>query len=115
MRVALDQAILDLRYGTVAINHWPALCYAAATLPWGGHASATLTDIQSGMGWVHNTYMLGGIDKSVVRGDIKIWPDPPWFVGNRATAKLGPKLARMEAGPRWTQVPGIAVRALLGR
>ncbi len=112
VRQALEQSILALRYGTVAINHWPAVCYGSTTLPWGGHASATLDNIQSGLGWVHNTFMLEGIDKSVVRGDIKIWPEPPWFAGNRAATRLGPRLARMEAKPGWGQVPGIALRAL---
>ena len=37
--VALERAIADLRYGTVAINHWPALGYGLGTLPWGGHPS----------------------------------------------------------------------------
>jgi len=111
---ALDQCILDLRYGTVAINHWAAICYGATTLPWGGHQSATLQDIQSGLGWVHNTYMLEEIDKSVIRGAIKVWPTPPWFVGNRATTQLGPKLVKMESSPGWGKVPGIALRSLFG-
>ena len=33
---ALDRAILDLRYGTVAVNHWPALVFGAVSPPWGG-------------------------------------------------------------------------------
>ena len=65
---ALDDALRDLRYGTVAINHWPALGYALVTTPWGGHPSATLENIQSGLGWVHNTFMLEGIEKCVLRG-----------------------------------------------
>ncbi|MCP4445798.1 MAG: aldehyde dehydrogenase [Myxococcales bacterium] len=109
---ALDQCILDLRYGTVTINHWAAICYGATTLPWGGHESATLDNIQSGLGWVHNTYMLEGIDKSVIRGGIKMWPDPPWFAGNRATTGMGPRLVKMEASPGWGKVPGIALRSL---
>tara|TARA_R110002096_G_scaffold433887_5_gene653936 strand:- start:53142 stop:54875 length:1734 start_codon:yes stop_codon:yes gene_type:complete len=111
---AMNQAILKLRYGTVTINHWAALCYGATTLPWGGHESATLDDIQSGLGWVHNTYMLEGIDKSIVRGAIKVFPTPPWFAGNRATTTLGPKLVKMEASPGWGKVPGIALRSLFG-
>ena len=58
----LERAVVDLRYGTVAFNHWPALGYAFGTTPWGGHQSATLRDIQSGLGWVHNPFMLAGID-----------------------------------------------------
>lgn len=115
VKAELDRTILDLRYGGIGINHWAGLIYGLTTLPWGGHASASPEDIQSGLGWVHNTYMLEGIDKSVIRGDLKIWPTPPWFAGNTATTTLGPKLTRMEASPGWTKVPGIALRALFGK
>jgi acyl-CoA reductase-like NAD-dependent aldehyde dehydrogenase len=109
---ALDRAITDLRYGTVAINHWPALCYGVASLPWGGHPSATLKNIQSGLGWVHNTYMIEGIDKSVIRGDLRVRPSPVWFYDNRKAAALGPKLVRMEASPSWLKVPGLVLSTL---
>jgi hypothetical protein len=109
---ALDRAIVALRYGTVAINHWPALCYAVGSMPWGGHASASLKDIQSGLGWVHNTYMLDGIDKSIVRGKLVVKPTPVWFFDNARTAQLGPKLVAMEADPSWWKVPGLILSAL---
>lgn len=111
---ALEECIVTLRYGTVAINCWPAVCYGSCTLPWGGHASATLDNIQSGLGWVHNTYMLGAIDKSVIRAPIKSKPTPPWFVGHRSLLQMGPRLVQMEADPGWRKVPGIALRALFG-
>ena len=109
---ALDKAIVDLRYGTVSLNHWPALCYAFGTMPWGGHPSATLKNIQSGMGWVHNTYMLGGIDKSVVRGPLTVSPYPAWFFDNPKTGKLAPAAADMEAAPSWLKLPGLLAKVL---
>jgi acyl-CoA reductase-like NAD-dependent aldehyde dehydrogenase len=108
----LDRSVAALRYGTVAINHWPALCYGAASMPWGGHQSVNLKNIQSGLGWVHNSYMLEGIDKSIVRGKLKVAPAPVWFYDNLKTAELGPRLVAMEADPRWWKVPGILVKAL---
>jgi acyl-CoA reductase-like NAD-dependent aldehyde dehydrogenase len=110
---AVDQAIVDLRYGTVAINHWPALCYAFGTMPWGGHRSATLKNIQSGLGWVHNTFMLGGIDKSVIRGPITVKPYPTWFFDNRKAGKVAPAAADMEAAPSWLKLPGLLAKVLL--
>ena len=110
---ALDRAIVALRYGTVAINHWPALGYAFGTMPWGGHQSATLKDVQSGLGWVHNTCMLGGIDKSVVRGPLTVKPYPLWFWDNPKTAKVGPAVTDMEASPSWLKLPGLLARVLL--
>jgi len=109
---ALDRAILELRYGTVAINVWPAVCYGAMSMPWGGHPSATLDNIQSGLGWVHNTYMLGGIDKSIVRAPLKMWPDPLWFTDNPSTTRMGPAIIDMEAAPSWWKVPSLMAKAL---
>lgn len=109
----LDTAITDLRYGTVAVNHWPAVCYGTGTMPWGGHPSATLKDIQSGIGWVHNTFMLHGVDKSVVRGPIRVVPKPMWFYNNTKSAAVGPRLVDMEAKPSWAKLPGLLIKALM--
>jgi aldehyde dehydrogenase (NAD(P)+) len=109
---ALDRAVVELRYGTVAINHWPALCYGLASPPWGGHPSATLKNIQSGIGWVHNTFMLDGIDKSIVRGNLRVRPTPVWFYDNRKAVGMGRKLVEFEAAPSWLKVPGLMLKAL---
>ncbi len=109
---ALDRAILDLRYGTVAINHWPAVGYAFGTTPWGGHQSATLADVQSGLGWVHNTCMLQGVDKTVVRGPLVVRPAPMWFAGNTRAERVAPLAADLEAAPSWLKVPRLLLRLL---
>jgi aldehyde dehydrogenase (NAD(P)+) len=110
----LERAIAELRYGAVAINHWPALAYAFCTTPWGGHPSSTLEDIQSGRGWVHNTFMLEGIEKCVIRGPLVARPTPPWFARHRTGHRLGPKLVRMEAAPSAWKLPGLIWNALRG-
>lgn len=111
---ALDRAVLDLRYGTVAINHWPAVGHGMVTAPWGGHPSATLADCQSGIGWVHNTFMLEGIEKTVVRGPLVARPKPVWFYDNRQAHRIGRKLVSFEASPGWPKLPGLAISALRG-
>jgi aldehyde dehydrogenase (NAD(P)+) len=98
----LERAITDLRYGTVAVNHWPAVGYAVGSLPWGGHPSATLQNIQSGLGWVHNTYMLEGLDKSVIRGPLVVRPRPLWFTGNPKAVKVARRMIQQELAPTWT-------------
>ncbi len=110
---ALDTAILDLRYGTVGINLWPAVGFGTGTMPWGGYPTSSLTDIQSGSGWVHNTYMLDGIDKAVLRGPITIKPKPVWFSDNTKCAAVGPRLVRMDAKPGWGQIPGILFKVVM--
>jgi acyl-CoA reductase-like NAD-dependent aldehyde dehydrogenase len=114
LRQAVDRALVDLRYGTVAVNVWPAFAYAFVSTPWGGHPSATLEDIQSGLGWVHNTPMLERIEKCVVRGPLKPFPKHIYFPSHRSVHKLGKKLVAFEASPSWLKVPGLAATALQG-
>ncbi|MGQ0506177.1 MAG: aldehyde dehydrogenase family protein [Myxococcaceae bacterium] len=109
---AIERAIRELRYGTVAINTWPAVAFALMSTPWGGHPSATLENIQSGLGFVHNTFMLEGIEKCVVRGPVRPAPVNPWFAGHRTLDKLGRRLVEMEWNPSWLKLPAIAAAAL---
>jgi aldehyde dehydrogenase (NAD(P)+) len=112
LRPALDRSVADLRYGTVAINHWPALVYGFGAPPWGGHPSATLDNIQSGLGWVHNTFMFEDIEKTVLRGPLTVFPKPAWFPGHKTLHRLGRALVHFELAPSWKGVPAIALMAI---
>ncbi len=114
VNAAVERAIRELRYGTVAINTWPAAGYALVSLPWGGHPSASAQDIQSGLGWVHNTFMLEDIEKAVIRAPLTNLPVPPWVPGHRSMRELARRLVEFELGPSWLKVPGIAATALRG-
>jgi aldehyde dehydrogenase (NAD(P)+) len=111
---ALDDAIVKLRYGTVSVNHWPGLVFGAVSAPWGGHQSATLANVQSGLGWVHNTFMLDGIDKSVFRGPCVMSPKPAWFYDNAMMQVLAAKLSEFEAAPSALKLPSLALASLRG-
>ncbi len=113
---AVDRAIRELRYGTVCVNHWPALGFAFGVTPWGGHPSTTLADIQSGRGWVHNTFMLNDpdIEKVVIRGPLVAKPKPPWFAGHKTADRIGRRLVKMEAAPSVGRLPGLIWNALRG-
>ena len=111
---AVERAIGDLRYGAVAINHWPAIVYGLVTTTWGGYPGHTPEDIGSGIGVVHNTYLYDRPLKSVMRGPFRMSPKPPWFVTNRNSHKIGRKLTKLEASGSWLTVPGVALAALRG-
>ncbi len=113
-KAALDDSLRDLRFGTVAINAWPGLGYALVTTPWGGHPSATLANVQSGLGWVHNSVMLEGIEKCVVRAPLKPMPKQIYFPSHKTPDQVGRKLVDFEAAPSWLKVPGLAISALSG-
>ena len=63
--------------------------------PWGGFPEGTLEDPKSGLGWVHNTYLLDSAQKTVIEGPLTMMPKPFWFPTHR-TANI---LAREDAGP----------------
>jgi aldehyde dehydrogenase (NAD(P)+) len=114
VRSALDRAIVELRYGSVVINHFAGTVYGTVSPAWGGHPSATLQDIQSGIGWVHNSYLLEGIEKTVMRGPFSVFPKPVWFSANKKVPAIGRRLVEMERSPSWLKVPGLALTALGG-
>ncbi|MCI0454205.1 MAG: aldehyde dehydrogenase family protein [Candidatus Dadabacteria bacterium] len=103
----LDHAVSDLRYGSIGINHWPALSYALGSTTWGAYPGHTLDDIQSGIGVVHNTLMFDEPQKSVIYGPFRVWPKPPWFVTHKSAHKLAPILTRFEASPRFSLLPSM--------
>ena len=111
---ALNTSLDELRYGVVGINHWPAVAYGMMTAPWGGHPSATMENIQSGIGYVHNTPMIEGIEKCVIRGPLTVFPKPPWFATNRRAHIIGEKMVDLERAPSFLKLPGIVLDALRG-
>jgi aldehyde dehydrogenase (NAD(P)+) len=112
VNAAVEKAIRELRYGAVAVNTWPAAVFALGSLPWGGHPSSTLQNIQSGLGWVHNTKMLEDIEKAVLRAPLTSFPPSPWMPGHRGVATLGRRLADFELAPSWLKIPAIAAAAM---
>ncbi|MEL6408565.1 MAG: hypothetical protein AAFR81_29630 [Chloroflexota bacterium] len=66
---AVNHAVEDMRYGTVAINAFGEVAYATASTPWGGVAGQDIYDVQSGIGFVNNTTMFdeAHIEKTVIQ------------------------------------------------
>jgi acyl-CoA reductase-like NAD-dependent aldehyde dehydrogenase len=111
---AFDKAIDNLRYGTIGVNHWAGVIYGTVTLPWGGAPGSPLSDIQSGRGWVHNTYMFDQPQKSVLWGPLKMFPKPVWFTSNRKADVVGKKLLTLEASPSLGKALSVAASAIRG-
>lgn len=107
-------ALENLRHGAVGINHWPGLVYAMMSPPWGGYPSGTLADAQSGIGSVHNTFMLRGVQKTILEGPLTIWPKPFWFPTHRGPEPLAWKVVAMCEKPSAWKLPGLMAAALRG-
>eukprot|EP00042_Codosiga_hollandica_P049285 m.569840 g.569840 ORF g.569840 m.569840 type:complete len:589 (-) comp57843_c0_seq2:111-1877(-) len=107
-----EQAVRDLRYGSVAINAWSALCYAIPKLVWGAFPGHTLDNVGSGIGFVHNALMFDHPQKSVVYAPFKIFPKPVWFASHKKIQEVGRRVAVMSADPSLLSLPGIALRSI---
>lgn len=97
VEAAVSRAVDELRYGTVAVNYWPAIGYGTGTPPWGGHPSSTLQDAQSGIGFVHNALMLEHIQKVVLRGPLRSFPKQFYYPSHRHLEPLARGLFDFES------------------
>lgn len=133
-RERFDRAVDRLRYGTVAINTWPGLAFALMSTPWGGgtwcndrpdDAAAGVTSdneagagksvrLNSGIGWVHNSFFLADPVKSVVDAPFIMRPKPLWFVSNRTANRTAWAVLRQTCRPSLPHLLTVIPLALLG-
>ena len=111
---AVERAIDRLEYGTVVVNHFTGAAFAFVSPAWGAYPGPSATDIQSGEGFVHNTYLLEDVQKSVVRGPFRPPVKPVWFHNHRTAHELLPKVARLTATGSPARLPGVLWSALRG-
>lgn len=111
---AVERAIADLRYGSIAVNHWAGLNYALVTPTWGAFPGHPAEDIRSGRDVVHNTYLFDKPQKSVLRGPFRVWPRPVWFIDNPRAAAIGRKITYFNADPSLMRLPGILWSSFFG-
>lgn len=121
-----DEVLAELRYGAIAVNTWTGFGFLLARAPWGAYPGHHLTDVQSGIGIVHNALLLASTERTVIRGPFRpshrswgareftLSPKPPYFVTNRTQATTGRRLTAFAAEPSWAKLPGIFLSALRG-
>jgi aldehyde dehydrogenase (NAD(P)+) len=121
-----DRAIAGLRYGGIGINVWAGAAFLLPRAAWGAHPGHTYTDVQSGIGAVHNALMFDKplktvvsapfrpFPRSVAHGELTMFPKPPWFVTNKTSESTARKLTEFAAAPSPAKLPGIFTSALKG-
>ena len=112
-RAVLNAAIERLRYGTVCINQWPGIAFALLTLPWGGHPSSSILDPQSGLGFVHNTFGLQAVEKTVLEGPLMVVPKPIWTPGHRHAEPIAWNLFNLYHQPTLRNVAELSYSAFV--
>lgn len=125
-RARFEELLVDLRYGTIAVNAWTGLGFLTPQATWGAFPGHTLADVQSGIGVVHNTFLFDKAERTVVEAPFRpfprnvlsfsftLLPRPPWFITNRKGAILGRLLVAFQYRPSFFKIPRIFLNALLG-
>ena len=121
-----EEILADFEYGTIAINGWSGLGFLITACPWGAFPGHTLDDIQSGVGTVHNHFMLEETERVVIQApwrpfprgllsfQFTLLPRPPFFVTNKKQHKIGELLTKFQYKPSFLKLPRIFLNALLG-
>ncbi|MEU3607297.1 aldehyde dehydrogenase family protein [Streptomyces sp. NPDC035033] len=127
-RAAVEAAVAGLRYGTIGVNCWSAIGFLLGHTPWGAHPGHTRRAIGSGIGFVHNAFMLADddIEKTVLRapfapaprglftGSPSLSPRPPHFVTHRTGVTTLKRVTLFTAAPSLAKLPGVLASALRG-
>lgn len=125
-RARFEEILIELRYGTIAINAWTGVGFLSPRATWGAFPGHSLSDVQSGVGVVHNTCLFDKPQRSVVEapfrpfprnllsGSLTLLPRPPWFITNRKGGILGRLLVAFQYRPSLLKMPRIFINALLG-
>jgi aldehyde dehydrogenase (NAD(P)+) len=111
---AVRWAVRRLRYGTVAVNGFSGYGFAFGATPWGGFPGAPLHAPRSGRGFVHNTRMLEGVEKTVLWNPARHPVKPAWFPSHRTLHRLGAKLVALEGHREWSQLPSVVALGMKG-
>lgn len=123
MGAAFDDAIVDLRYGTIAINAWTGVGFLLSRGIWGAYPGSTLDAVGSGIGVVHNAHLIASPERMVVRGpfapfprslrhgELSLLPKPPWFVTSRSGLETAQRLTEYAAAPTWARILAVLVVA----
>lgn len=110
----VDRALSDLKYANVCVNQWSALAYSLISPPWGGYPGATLKDAGSGIGSVHNTYLLDAFEKTILQGPLVNFPRPVWFPSHRNALPTARALLALYRSQSPLKLPALFAAALRG-
>jgi aldehyde dehydrogenase (NAD(P)+) len=113
-RAAFERGIAALRYGTIVINGPTFYGFSLVSPPWGVFPGHKASEITSGRGVVHNTYLLAGSEKTVLRAPFRTVPKPVWWVTHRHSREVFTRFTAFEGATSPTKLLGIAQAAMRG-
>jgi aldehyde dehydrogenase (NAD(P)+) len=123
---ALEETLAGLRYGSIGVNIWGAGGFMLPGAAWGAYPGNTIDDVGSGIGMVHNAYLLDCAQKTVMRGQFRpltrawqhgapnLMPKPLWYVTHKQALATARRVTYFALDPGWGHMPGLFAAALRG-
>eukprot|EP01025_Chloroclados_australasicus_P046066 TRINITY_DN5083_c0_g1_i2.p1 TRINITY_DN5083_c0_g1~~TRINITY_DN5083_c0_g1_i2.p1 ORF type:complete len:593 (-),score=75.23 TRINITY_DN5083_c0_g1_i2:251-2029(-) len=108
----VDQAIADLKYGTIVKNGSGTVGYGTARGVWGAYPGNTSQDIGSGNCFVHNGLFIDYPEKQVVSCRWRISPTPVWSPFFTNLDNLLPALLKFTKNPSVLTLAPLALQGL---
>jgi acyl-CoA reductase-like NAD-dependent aldehyde dehydrogenase len=112
--IACEAAVANLKYGSVCVNAPTGLGYFVTACSWGGYIGHCPTDIQSGIGQIHNTLLFSNVEKSVIRAPWNSAVTPMWFHDNANHEALANAVVDFQASPNMIDFTRVALAAVRG-
>jgi acyl-CoA reductase-like NAD-dependent aldehyde dehydrogenase len=109
-----DTAIANLKYGAIGVNIWSGMLFYFGSTTWGAYPGNNYTDVGSGIGFVHNSFLFDHPQKSVVYAPFRIFPTPAWFANHKNLLGMARQLIKLEAYPNMLNLPLVVLEALRG-
>jgi hypothetical protein len=109
----VEQAIADLKYGTIAVNVWSAVGYLATGCTWGAFPGDRLEAVETGIGQIQNCFFIPNVEKSVVRTPM-VDATHPVRKSNVAAAKEYTAVGNFVLQPGVATFANVLAVALLG-
>lgn len=97
----LPRAIRELHYGVVTINLFSGYANSLGILPWGGYPGSDYSNIQSGNAYVNNMMLLKNVEKTVLEGPFRLWPEIPLFISHKKLVAAGIMFSYYNITGRW--------------
>jgi len=125
-RTRFETLLGQLHYGAISVNGWTGINFLLTRMPWGAYPGHSREDVQSGIGTVHNTAMLAGVEKTVTYAPFRPYPRslfsrdpaflprPPWFVTNKTGTESFRLMTRLLIRPRLGTLLRLLVASLKG-
>jgi hypothetical protein len=109
---AFEALLGTLEYGGIAVNCWAGLVYGLGSTTWGAFPGHTVDNVVSGIGVVHNAFMIDHPQKSIIRGPFRPKMKHVWDPTHTTGHKMGPKGCAFERSPTLFKLIGLATTAM---